>query len=200
MPEPLRWDMILPNGEPLRWDMPLFTWDGTVPETQTATPMQQNDIDITITAAQETEIITTLDTLRTKVSAFARALTQAQRDSYFKLGDGRLGFHTAANAYIHQRADTVPPTINVSAYDKDQAAWESLGRILAKLRTIESDLVDTQTTLGADLLDADLAYYNYLPLAADAGVAGAREIRADLKQHYPGRGRSAAPPATPPTP
>ena len=32
MPEPLRWDMILPNGEPLRWDMgPEFTWDGNVP-------------------------------------------------------------------------------------------------------------------------------------------------------------------------
>ena len=29
---PLRYDMILPNGEPLRWDMgPEFVWDGDVP-------------------------------------------------------------------------------------------------------------------------------------------------------------------------
>ena len=31
-PEPLRWDMTLPDGQPLRFDMgPEFTWDGTVP-------------------------------------------------------------------------------------------------------------------------------------------------------------------------
>ena len=31
-PEPLRYDMILPNGQPLRWDMgPEYTWDGNVP-------------------------------------------------------------------------------------------------------------------------------------------------------------------------
>ena len=32
MPEPLRWDMTLPNGQPLRWDMgPEYTWDGDIP-------------------------------------------------------------------------------------------------------------------------------------------------------------------------
>ena len=32
MANPLRYDMILPNGEPLRWDMgPEFVWDGDVP-------------------------------------------------------------------------------------------------------------------------------------------------------------------------
>ncbi len=34
--EPLRSDMILPNGHPLRWDTPGARWDGTVAEVNRA--------------------------------------------------------------------------------------------------------------------------------------------------------------------
>ena len=199
MPEPLRWDMTLPNGEPLRWDMgPAFRWDGSVPENlNPSRPMQQNDIDISITAQQEAEILATLESLRTKLLAFAQDIPAAKLESYFRLGTSRLAFHQGCHTYMHQRPDTVPPTVDVPAYDRDQAAWDSLERMRAKLAGVERLLSATQTVVGADLLAADLSYYAYLPLAANAGVAGADEIHADLKKDYPGRGRTAAAKPTP---
>lgn len=194
--------MTLPDGQQLRWDMgPEYTWDGMVPNSAyPPTAMQQNDIAIVITPAQETEIIGLADQLAEKIAVFARTLTDQQRQSYFKLGDARLAFHQKSHDYIHQQADTVPPTVNISAYDADKAAWECLSRITAKMATINRPLEDTQIVVGADLLNADLAYYNYLPLAAKAGISGAEVIYADLKGSYPGRGPKPPPAPTPPAP
>ncbi len=54
-PEPLRFDMTLPNGQPLRWDTPGARWDGTVAEVMaaiepptTTTAMPQNLISATL--------------------------------------------------------------------------------------------------------------------------------------------------------
>ncbi len=40
--EPLRFDMILPNGQPLRFDMPGARWDGTVREVMAALERKTN--------------------------------------------------------------------------------------------------------------------------------------------------------------
>ncbi len=199
-PEPLRFDMTLPDGQPLRWDMgPEFTWDGKVPARSYQnqhTPMQQNDLSIVITSQQEADIIAAADALIAKIAAFAMTITDDQRAGYFKLSDQRLPFHEKCRDYMHQQAATVPGTIDLTEYDKEQAAWDALGRIIAKVNTILQPLVDTQTVAGADMLNADLFYYNYLPLAAKAGTAGAEDIHSDLKASYPGRGPTTPKPAT----
>lgn len=198
MPEPLRWDMTLPNGQPLRWDMgPEYTWDGNVPASAyPPTAMQQNDIAITITPAQETAFNAAAQALTDLIAAFTVTITDAQRATYFKLGDARLAFHNKCRDYMHQQPGTVPPTVNLTEYDKDETSRNAVDRMIAKANTILQPLVDTQTVLGADLLDADLSYYNYLPLAANAGQAGAQDIHGDLKTSYPG-GRRPKPPAPP---
>ncbi len=189
-------DMTLPNGQPLRFDMPGAKWDGTVEELNLSTPhhpMQQNDLSITITSAQEADIIAAADALIAKIAAFAMTITDQQRQGYFKLSDMRLPFHEKCRDYMHQNAATVPSTIDVAEYDKDQAAWDALTRMIAKVNTILQPLVDTQTVAGADMLNADLFYYNYLPLAAKAGTASAQDIYGVLKQSYPGRGPTPKP-------
>lgn len=203
MPEPLRYDMILPNGEPLRWDMgPEYTWDGTVPNsTNPTTPMQQNDISITIPADAEADILATIELLRSKLAPFTVNLTDDERASYFKLGDKRAAFDQKCDAYIHQRPDTVPPTVNVAEYDKDGAARAALLRVKAKLDAISAPVTDALITIGADRMDANTAYYHYLPLAAASGVPGAEAIHAELKATYPGGRRARNPtPDDPPNP
>lgn len=131
MPSPLRFDMTLPNGEPLRWDMgPEFTWDGDVPShLQPNTTMQQNDASIVIPAEAEADILATAELLRTKIAAFAKTLTEDERESYFKLGDKRTAFDQNCDNYMHQHPNTVPPTVNLAEYDKDGAARASFLRI-----------------------------------------------------------------------
>lgn len=200
MPSPLRYDMTLPNGEPLRWDMgPEFTWDGDVPShLQPNTPMQQNDASIVISAEAEADILATAELLRTKIAAFAKTLTEDERESYFKLGDKRTAFDQKCDNYMHQHPNTVPPTVNVAEYDKDGAARASFLRIRAKISEVNTPVDDTLIVIGADRMDANLAYYHYLPLAADAGISPAEGLHADLKETYPGGHRSRKSSPTPP--
>jgi hypothetical protein len=164
--------------------------------------MQQNAISITITPAQETAILTKIDELRVLLEAFSVSLTDEERAGFFKLGDARLAFDAKCSDYIHQRADLVPASINVTEYDKDGAAWGAVNRVYAKLNTLAGTMTDTLMVIGSDRLDADLTFYNYLGFAARTGAAGADDIRDDLKQTYPGRRtvRTPTPPPTPPTP
>src|SRR5712672_2029973 len=101
MPTPLRWDQTLPSGEPLRWDQPGAKWDGTVEELNLSTPnrpMQQNDIDITITEDAENLVHTKAAELRAAIlAAGGLTLTDDERSRYFKLGDSRQAFHDKAN-------------------------------------------------------------------------------------------------------
>lgn len=99
---------------------------------------------------------------------------------------------------MHQHPNTVPPTVSVAEYDKDGAARACFLRIKAKLADINTPVVDTLIAIGADRMDANLAYYHYLPLAADAGISGAEGIHADLKETYPGGRRSRKSSPTPP--
>ena len=202
VPTPLRWDMILPNGEPLRFDMPGAKWDGTVEELNLSTPnrpMQQNDISITITSAAEADVLAKAEALRASIAAFAVTLTPQQRDAYFKLGDARLAFHDKSNNHMHQHPTLVPPTVDVPQYDKDATARDSALRMKSALTGPVALLDDTLTVLGSDLINADVAFYNWLPLAIRANTPGAEAVHADLKASWPGRGPGPKPPK-PPTP
>jgi len=202
MGEKLRYDQILPNGKPLRWDMPGMTWDGEVPASYyPKKPMQQNDLSIVITQAAEEAILTKVAELDALLTAFAVSLTDEQRASYFKLGDGRMAFDQKCDNYMHQHPDLSPPGISLAEYDKDGVAIAALKRILAKVTPLETRITDTLIVAGADRMDADLSFYNYLDYASRTGAAGADDIRDDLRRSFPGgRRRGPQPPATPPTP
>lgn len=195
--------MTLPNGQRLRWNMgPDYTWDGFVPASAyPSTPiMQQNDASITITTAQETAITTKIDELRALIDAFAIGLTDEERSRYFKLGPERLPFDQKCDEYLHQRPDLVPPGVSVAEYDKDAAALAAVRRIIAKLDTIDTRLADTTIVIGADRLNVDTIFYNYLGFAERVGLSGAEGIRGELRELFPGRRSSPANPAPPAPP
>jgi hypothetical protein len=193
--------MKLPNGEPLRYGMLGAKWGGTVEELNLSTPnrpMQQDDISITITSAKETDVLNKIEALRASVAEFAAVLTDAQRQAYFKLGDARLPFHDKSNNHLHLHPTLVPATVDVPKYDEDEKARESVLRMESAFTGVGTLLSDTLIVLGSDLLSADIAFYNYLPLAVHANTAGAAAVYADLKASWPGRGPGPKPPTPPP--
>jgi len=193
-------DMVLPNGQPLRFDMAGARWDGTVEELNLSTPntpMQQDEIDITITTDAEGAVIAKAAALRAAILEWAVVLTQDQRDALFKLGDARMAFHDKSKNHFHQNAALTSPTVNMPKYDRDQAAFDALGRIKAAVKGATDPLDDTETLLGSDLLSADVAQYNYLPLLIRAKTAGAEAVYDDLKESWPGRGPGSKPPKPP---
>ena len=98
MPErpPLRYDMILPDGQPLRFDMGLeFTWDGKVPERyyqNQTNPMAQDLLSADLAQTLADELIADFNAIRTKQAAFLKAYTANEKAHFPKLGTGNIAF------------------------------------------------------------------------------------------------------------
>src|SRR5258708_2052813 len=125
MAEPLRYDMILPNGEPLRWDMgPEFVWDGNVPPhlyPPTQNPMTQNLISATLAQTLADELIADIAALRAKQQAFLMVLSADAKSSVAKKGLGNAPLcdliRTAATESPGKLASDFP----LAAWDEDRA-------------------------------------------------------------------------------
>jgi hypothetical protein len=202
MPEPLRWDMILPNGQPLRFDMgPEFTWDGNVPEhlypTNTMST-QQNLADITITDAAHTSITTKLGVVRGEIEAVATEVPADVAENLFRLGDKRLMFDQLCDTNMHQFANTVPDEVDLAKYDADGATILKLRAYQALLIAMLERVQGAIALHGSDRMDANLTYFNYLKFGKRTGMANAAAIHDAIAPHYPtGRRGNPAPTPTP---
>jgi hypothetical protein len=202
MPEPLRWDMTLPNGETLRWDMgPDFTWDGNVPE-QLYSPkrMQQNLISKTITPAAHTAILDKINELRVLVEAQCVVVPNDMRDELFRLGDARRMYDEKCDDYMHQQPATRPAEIDLAEYDRDGTVYKCCNGWMAALKPIVALIEGSQALSGSDRMSADLMYTSYLKVGKRIGIPNAEAIYQDIMQHYPGGGRRGGGTTPPPTP
>lgn len=201
MPEPLRWDMILPNGEPLRWDMgPEFVWGGNVPEhlyPQNTMPTQQDLAHANITSVAHDSIVTKLGVVRTEIEAVATEVPADVADNLFRLGDKRLMFDQLCDTNMHSFPNTKPAEVDLTKYDAD-------GADITKLRTYEAALIAMLGRVqgaialhGSDRMDADLTYFNYLKFGKRTGMANAAAIHDAIAPHYPTGRRGNQPPPNP---
>lgn len=198
MPEPLRWDMTLPNGQPLRFDMgPEFRWDGNVPEhlfNQPTTAMAiDNQISLVFTAQDITDINAALAVLEDKLLPKLINLTVEQRRANPKIGDKTLAFDEKCQTYAAQRPELVPAFADTAELAKDRAAIAMAQPWLLKLAPLCEGLEDTVSLLYTDVYNFDLSLLNSVKQASKRGVPGADTIYEDLRQRFPGR-----PPAAPP--
>ena len=198
-PEPLRYDMILPNGQPLRWDMgPEYTWDGNLPASaypNPPTPMTtENRISATLAAADLTAIIGHLNAARA-LMPFLVSVANEDRNKITKFGDKSQAFDEKCADYEAQRPDLVPNFVSVPETTKDRTLIAQMKTINAILAQLADDGFCTELVLGGDIADSDKAFYGNARFAAANGVPGAQAIYDDLKQRYPSVPRK---PATPP--
>jgi hypothetical protein len=200
MPEPLRFDMILPNGQPLRWDMgPEFRWNGNLPESLTnqAIPMPSNKlISAEMTAAAVTAINGAIATIRTNLP-FLISLTNAERRSKAKLGDGRVALDEDAYPLMAQNPTLIPMFILLEEVTKDRILRSQLDVIRLSLTSLGSDIDDTELVLGHEMFKAYLAFYSNAQQAAVRGVAGAQTVVDTLAPYFARPSRNPTPPTPP---
>src|SRR4051812_19798408 len=192
MPEPLRWDMILPDGEPLRWDDPRFTWDGFVPEGNNAPKiMTQNLIDLQIPDADWLAIDAALLTLETKFGAKLLDLTVDQRKQLTKMGDKSEAFCRQALINGRQNAAALPPqtVTDLTAEEGDLANIDKIRPRLVRLMSLTEKGDDTEMALGSDIMVFSLTLYGVLQAIGQG--AGLDDLRGQMKARFVGRPKKA---------
>lgn len=203
MPEPLRFDMILPNGQPLRWDMgPEFRWDGNVPESLTNPSIHMpsdNLISAEMTAAAITAVNNAIATIRTNLP-FLVSLTNAERRSKAKLGDGRVALDEDAYPLMAQNPALLPVFVVLAEVTKDRTLRSQLDSIRLSLNSLCSEVDDTELVLGHEMFKAYLAFYSNAQQAAARGVAGAQTVVDTLAPYFARPSRTPATPIPPANP
>lgn len=200
MPEPLRFDMILPNGQPLRWDMgPEFRWDGNLPESLTNPRIHMpsdNLISAEMTAAAVTAVNGAIATIRTNLP-FLVSLTNAERRSKAKLGDGRVALDEDAYPLMAQNPSLVPMFVVLAEVTKDRTLRSQLDALRLSLNSLCSDIDDTELVLGHEMFKAYLAFYSNAQQAAARGVPGAQTVVDTLAPYFARPSRTPAAPTPP---
>lgn len=197
MPEPLRYDMTLPNGDPLRYDMgPEYVWGGNVPAHLYPQPPMPNDnrISATLTQADKDAIIAAVQTIRSKLP-FLISLTQEERQELFKLGDKSAAFDQKCADYMASHPQFAPTyAINLTEVGKDRSLRTDVLDIWAHLGPLADDAQSTLMLIGHELMIANNIYYRTVREASKTGVPGAQAIYQELRERYPNN------PTTPPAP
>lgn len=177
MATPLRFDMILPNGEPLRWDTPGARWDGTVEEVMAAinaknntkTMSSQNLVSSQLTAQDVTDITTAVTTIRSKLP-FLLNLNDAQRKSLQNVTEASQGIVQATINFVSQHPEALPGTFNVAEFNKDAALLAPFQQVASLIAGLNTDTDDTLRALHSDLYGETLDVYAFAKVSNRAGA------------------------------
>jgi hypothetical protein len=201
MPEPLRWDMILPNGEPLRYDMgPDFRWDGNVPEylyPQNIMNDPNNKVSIVISPADKTMLLGHFQAVIDYFEAKGPALTAAQRKIQ-SIAQERAGMLDVFPAEMTANSQFRPSWIDMPEVAKDVTALREIMELEAKSDAVCQRIGDFSKLIGNDLLLAFNPHFGSTREAAKRNQPGALASYQRMAPYYPGGG--GAPPTPPPTP
>lgn len=165
MGTPLRWNMILPNGEPLRWDTPGARWGGTVEEVMAAIEqkkksMNQNLVSAELAAQAVTDINTALATIRTKLP-FLINLTPEQRRNLKHAASSGQGVIQDSLTFVAQNPSAMPGDFDAAEFAKDGALLSAFGPVAASVAQLAEDVDDTFIALQADLYSEFLDVYAF---------------------------------------
>jgi hypothetical protein len=166
-----------------------------------------NQISAVLSDTDKAAVLAAIATIKTKMP-FIIGLSPDARKELARLGDKTVGFDVNCAEGMANKPELIPSFIDQAELAKDRTLWAPVGEILAQLEALTDSVRDTFDVIGAEVFDADRAFYNNVREAAKRGVPGAQSIYDSLKPRFPGRPRGASggePPAggggtPPPTP
>ena len=196
-PEPLRWDMTLPDGQPLRFDMgPEFTWDGKVPasyyQNQTNTSMTQNLISATLAQALADEIVADIAALRAKQAAFLLALSAADKATILKMGLGNAALADLIRTAATENPGELSANFPTAEWDHDRAFAATYRPAVDAIKKLASDMEDTLMAADSDAWTA--ATEAYADLKGKAVGPAIDQARATMRARF---GKKTPKPAAP---
>ena len=205
MATPLRWNMILPNGEPLRWNTPGARWGGTVEEVMAALEPQnppnkmstQNLVSGTMTETQKTAIQGAVQTILANLP-YAVDLTIDQRQSVVKAGDKRLAFLYRCRDLVNQNPAWLPATFPKAEFLNDLGLFDDLGPVESAQRQALEKTSDTRMAAGSDAMVAGLILYG-IAKAAGQG-AGLDDLLSQMGGRFARKAKAKTTPPTTPQP
>jgi hypothetical protein len=200
MPEPLRWNMTLPNGEPLRFDMgPAFIWNGNVPAyLYPVMPSDPNNkISLVISAADKTMLLGHFSAIIDYFADKGPALTAVQRKMQ-SIGDERAGMLDVFPLEMNNHPQFRPSYVQMPEVTIDVTGLRDVMELQAACDAVCQRLGDFNKMIGNDLLLAFNAHFGATREAAKRNQPGALDSYQRMAPYYPTGGNN-QPPA-PPTP
>jgi len=148
-------------------------------------------VNVVLTAEQKTNILATVGALE-EALPFRLSLTSAERQRLMKLGNKSAGFVQQAYEAARSHPEFIPSTIDLTAMENDQELRELLLICAQRLGVLYTQVQDTATAAGIDLMKSATAIYRTLKANGEEG--GLHTTLNALGQRFdrPSRSRKAA--------
>ena len=155
-------------------------------------------INVVLTAEQKANILATVGALE-EALPFRVSLTSAERQRLMKLGNKSAGFVQQAYEAARSHPDFIPATIDLNAMENDQELRELLLICAQRLGVLYTQVQDTATAAGVDLMKSATAIYRTLKANVEDGglhttlnALGQRFDRPSRRPRGPSEERSVA--------
>jgi hypothetical protein len=148
-----------------------------------------NNVSISITEADLTDINASIQELQTKLLPYLATLSPAERKGLPKMGNKTVGFVQKAQEYCKQNPDLVPQFLDVDEFNTDVTAYDQIRSMYQPLLQITDSLWDTLLLTGSESYSAALKFYNSVKHATKSKVQKAETIYNDLAARFPGRSK-----------
>ena len=157
--------------------------------------MQQNRVNVTLTTEQKAAIIAAVEALETAIP-FRISLDNTERMRMLKLGQKSEGFVREALEAARNHPNYIPASISLEDLDRDEEVREVLLTCVQRVGALYTQLQDTATAAGSDLMKGATAIYR--ALRANAEGAGLDQTLGTLHQRFDRPSRKQTPPTEEP--
>jgi hypothetical protein len=155
--------------------------------------LTNNRLNITATAAQITAVKAAVQTINTNLP-FLIGLTTEERSSLPAINVNNKAFtEDAINAAVNNPT-LIPTYLSLANMQNDLTLFTQMDELVGIVNQLCEKLEDTRLLAGSESYVAGLTLYKLFGSAADAGVAGADAIVAQLKGRFSGQGGGGTPP------
>ncbi|GGE66471.1 hypothetical protein EV200_1087 [Pedobacter psychrotolerans] len=150
-----------------------------------------NRISIEITTEQSAAIAEAFQQLKTVLAPMLVInLTAEERQSTLKMGDKTLAFVNKTLDYASQNPTLVPNYVDLAEARKDNKLAADIYGIFQQLSILLRAVEDTGMVVGSEAYEAALVIYHSIKGASRSDIPGTQVMYDDLKQRFPGRGKS----------
>ena len=143
--------------------------------------MQQNRMNVTLTTEQKAAIVAAVETLETTLD-FRVSLDNTERRRLYKLGSKSEGFVREALEAARNHTNYLPPSISLADLDRDAELRDVLLTCIQRVGALYTQLVDTHTLAGSDLMNGATRIYR--ALRANAEGEGLDDTLNSLKRRF----------------
>ena len=145
---------------------------------------QPDRISFVLTDAEKSEVDTSVASLKRILLPHLVSLSTADRKEIAKMGDKSRAFAQKSLEHCKRNPELVPAILDVSAFEIDMNAVETIEAYHQPLLQLVEMLDDSMVLSGGEAMNAARMYYASIKIAAKNRIASASTIFDDLAPRY----------------